>query len=197
MGTDFADKLKAALNVEEAADTIYIPDPGTAPPTAFKGTIQEAFNRYRAEYAGRDFSDPRGTAVTLREDNFPKLIKLRNRPARGSDRRSRAKAVLPALRNGTFDEASHFSEQPIRLRTLFWIEDVICHPDGIYPNCAALVDGEEVYIKRYVRESSSDVKMVFAAIGHAGQRIVITSFFDSAKRMHKYCDLPALYPAKK
>jgi hypothetical protein len=199
MDSEFAAKLKSALgepSASEKRELIVVPIKGAAFPGNFKGTIQEAFTKYREEYAGKDFEDPRGISVTLLEENFPKLVKLQFQPdPKRSPQRARAKAVLESLRAGTFDEARHFSEQPVRLRTLFWIEDVICHPHGIHPNCAAKVDGEEVYFKRYDR-SGSDAKLVFTAIGFGGQRIVITSFLDQCAVLHKYCGLPPLWPEK-
>jgi hypothetical protein len=205
MDSEFAAKLKSALGETIASEgdhaldkraLIPFPERGAAFPGNFKGTIQGAFIRYREAYAGKDFQDPRGICVTLLEENFPKLVKLKFQPdAKRPAQRARAKAVLSSLRDGTFDEARHFSEQPVRLRTLFWIEDVICHPDGIHPNCAAKVEGEEVYFKRYER-SDADTKLVFTAIGRGGQRIVITSFLDRAIVLHNYCGLPALWPEK-
>jgi hypothetical protein len=198
MDSDFADKLKAAIGNESAPDDpIAIPSKGAACLGNFKGTIQEAFNRYRAEYAEKDFEDPRGICVTLHEENFPKLIKLKYQPKPTVvAQKARASAVLEHLRNGTFDESKHFSDQPIRLRTLFWIEDVICRPDGIHPNCAAVVEGEEVYFKRYDREEP-EVKLVFTAVGHAGHRIIITSFLARAAKIASYCGTPPLWPPKK
>ncbi|MFY9561964.1 MAG: hypothetical protein WAQ52_17155 [Terriglobales bacterium] len=200
MDSDFAAKLKSAIGetspLSVGRELIVVPSKGAGFPGNFKGNIQEAFARYREEYAGKDFEDPRGIAVTLLEENFPKLVKLMFRPDPNKPAvRARAKAVLEPLRNGTLDEAKHFSDQPARLRTLFWIEDVICRPDGIHPNCAAQVEGEEVYFKRYDR-SGSDTKLVFTAIGHCGQRIVITSFLDQSTTLHKYCALPPFWPQK-
>ncbi|MGC2477877.1 MAG: hypothetical protein WA485_26295 [Candidatus Sulfotelmatobacter sp.] len=200
MDSDFADKLKAALRENpppQKVALIPIPETRAAFPGNFKGSIQDAFNQYRNEYAGKDFEDPRGVCVTLLEENFPKLIKLRYQPDPSKPaQRARAKAVLESLRNGTFDERKHFSEQPIRLRTLFWIKETICNPDAIHTNCAARIDGEEVYFKRYDR-SGVDFKLVFTAIGYGGQRIVITSFLDEAVSLHKYCSKECLWPIKK
>jgi hypothetical protein len=200
MQSEFATKLKSALALpapQTRADPAIVPATKAPFPGNFKGTIQEAFTRYCAEYAGRDFEDPRGVCVTLLEENFPKLVKLRFQPDGGKpSQRARAKAVLKSLREGNFDESRHFSEQLPRLRTLFWIEDVICRPHGIHPNCAAKVEGEEVYFKSFDR-SGSDTKLIFTAIGYGGQRIVITSFLDRAENLHKYCDSPALWPKSK
>lgn len=200
MDSDFADKLKEAIDssplskVEPSRVAFNVPRKGCDCPANFNGSIQEAFRKYCADYAGKDFEDPRGICVTLSEENFPKLVKLRYRPHQtGPDRRARAKQVLEPLRDGTFDESRHFSEQPVRLRTLFWIKETICHPDGIHPNCAAKIEGEEVYFKRFDR-SGSDVKLVFTAIGYGGQRIVITSFMDDVESLDKYCGHPALWP---
>jgi hypothetical protein len=196
MESDFAAKLKAAIGTRrEPENSIVVPK--AAPfPGNFKGTIQEAFNRYCTEYAGKDFEDPRGICVSLFEYNFPKLVKLLYKPnSKTPETYARAKGVLESMRNGSFDETKHRSEQPARLQTLFWIDDVLCRPHGIHPNCAARVEGEEVYFKRYAR-SGSDIKLVFTAIGNCGNRIVITSFFDVADNLKKYCGLPALWLPK-
>jgi hypothetical protein len=165
MDSEFAAKLKSALGTTapapEKRELIMVPAKGATCPSNFEGTIQEAFTRYREECAGKDFEDPRGISVTLLQENFPKLVKLRFQPdTTMPSQRARAKRVLESLRNGTFDEVKHFSEQPVRLRNLFWIKEVICNPDGIYANCAAKIEGEEVYFKRYDR-LDSDTKLVF------------------------------------
>jgi hypothetical protein len=198
VGGDFREKLRAVLNLPiAAAENAYgIPLTGAPHGGYFKNTMTEAFKKYRGECVNCDFEDPRGICVTLLEENFPKLIKLMYRPKpEAPGIRARAKAVIPHLNAGTFDEDKHFSEQPVRLRTLFWISDVIINPDGIAPNSAARVEGEEVYFKKYQREKP-DIKLVFTTIRQGGLRVVVTSFLEREEDLPKYCGLPLLWQPK-
>jgi hypothetical protein len=192
---DFREKLRALFSAPVAENPYGIPAAGAPHGGYFKSTITEAFKRYTEECVNYDFEDPRGICVTLLEENFPKLVKLKYRPKPDSPEgiRARAKVVIPQLNAGTFDETRHFSEQPVRLRTLLWICDVIQKPDGIAPNSAARVEGEEVYFKKYQREKP-DIKLVFTTIRQGGLRVAITSFLEREEDLHKYCGLPLLWP---
>jgi len=200
MAASLKDQLQAIFgndSVGEEIDSFGVPANGAQHGGYFKGGITDAFRQYAAEFANKDFYDPREIAVTLLEENFPKLIKLmyRARPNLPG-RRARARVVIPQLKSGTFDEAKHYSEQPIRLRTLFWIPEVIQSPNGIGPNASRLIDGEEVYYKRYAKEGS-DIKLIFTTIRPGGLRVAVTSFVDVAENLGKYCGLPLLWPPKK
>ena len=178
--------------VVEPSSCAKVPTTRAAHPPVRELTVQEAFNRYCTECVGKDLIDPRGISVSLLEENFPKLIKLYTRPTKAVQAtKARAKHVLPSLREGTFDP-DLYTWHMSRLDALFWISDVITDPDGIYPNKAPLIDGNEVYAKRYAK-IGSELKLVFIATGYAGQRIVITSFLERHEGIIGYCGMPALY----
>jgi hypothetical protein len=159
----------------------------------FRRSINEAFQRYIAECVGRDLEDERQICVTLLEDNFAKLVSLQYRATDGTWRRAKLGKVLPLLRTGALPENGYRCEHPIRLQTLFWIDDTVCNADGIHPNSARLVEGEEMYFKRYAR-GGSNVKLVFTTIRSGGIRIPVTSFMCEESDLKTYCKLPALWP---
>ncbi|MCU1303443.1 MAG: hypothetical protein JWQ87_3727 [Candidatus Sulfotelmatobacter sp.] len=170
----------------------WVPKEGAASLSYCQLDILNAFRKYCECCANRDVEDPRKICVTLFEENFPKLLKLWLKPSgKLPTRKARAKVVIPLLHAGTFNQ-DLYTWQDVRLRTLFWLEDVIREPDGIYPNCAQVVEGEEVYIKRYNKELS-DVKLVFTTIRPGGTRAIITSFLDTASNIGEYCAENPLY----
>jgi hypothetical protein len=170
----------------------WVPEEGANALPYCQLDILSAFRKYCGGCADCDIEDPRKVSVSLFEENFPKLLKLWLKPnGQLPARKARAKAVIPLLRAGTFNQ-DLYTWQDVRLRTLFWLEDVIREPDGIYPNCAQVVEGEEVYIKRYNKELS-DVKLVFTTIRPGGARVVITSFLDNASSIKDYCAEEPLY----
>lgn len=197
----FGDKLREALDRPEpnatSFDGIVLPQTPPQPPPIFTGTVIQAYERYMSECHGTDCEDPRDICVSLSNANFPKLLSLwvkadGNQPAR----KARAKYVIPQLEKGEFDPTRH-TWNGKRLMTLYWIRDVITDPDGIYPNSAQQVEGDEVYVKRYGnmagRFGTEDVKLVFVEINNAGERVVITSYLEKPQRVKNYCGTPPIY----
>jgi hypothetical protein len=180
----------------ESVEQPWLPETGCTCPAYCEMRVLPAFGKYSTELLGRDIEDPRGICVSLCEENFPKLLKLWLKPeGKLPARKARAKNAIPLLRNGQFDEQLYTWEKA-RLRTLFWLEDVISNPDGIYGNCAKLIEGEEVYIKRYAKEGSP-IKLVFTTIRSGGLRVVVTSFLDNQNSLKDYCLMPSLYQKNK
>jgi hypothetical protein len=141
-------------------------------------SIQESYAKFCQEVAGRDFSDQRGTAISLLEVNFPKLIGLKLAAPR---KRAKASRVLNLLRSGTFSESAYTHERD-RITTLFWITDVICAADAIHKNAHPTIAGDEVYVKHYDKAGAS-VKLVFVEATYAGQRVVSTSFMTEPEKL--------------
>jgi hypothetical protein len=139
------------------------------------------------------------------ERNFPKLLGMKLLdpatgkpiidPQTGKQRKAKASKALDALRGGTFEEAAHTVDQG-RIRTLFWIPDVVTDPDGIYPNAHPVVAGDEVYVKRYAKDGS-EVKLVVVGPADNGQRVIITSFLTSPKELENCISKPALWERQK
>jgi hypothetical protein len=98
------------------------------PPHNYLG-ITETFKKFRAEFLTLSpLIDPRGRRVVIRETNFPKFLNLRHKDPK---RQRKAHTILEEIDAGTFHEENYEYEME-RLRSLFWIPDVIGDPDAIY-----------------------------------------------------------------
>ena len=167
-------------------------------------SVAECYIQFCAELAGKEFRDPRGESVVILERNFPKLLgmkradpttgKLIINPDTGKPIKAKASHVLEQLRNGTFQNAAHGVEKG-RIRTLFWIPDVIIAPDAIHPNAHRVVAGDEVYVKRYVKDGN-DVKLVVMEPVEGGQRVIITSFLTDGADLARYVGMPPIWQKK-
>ena len=154
--------------------------------------VTECYARFCNDLANRRFCDPRGTVVPIYLENFPKLLGMKIAdPKSGKLRKAKASRVLEKLREGTFRDDEYVIEKG-RIRTLFWIPDVIVNPDAIHPNSHPIVDGDEVYVKRYAKDGS-EVKLVVLGPSKYGSRIIITSFLTEARDLEHYIGMPAIW----
>jgi len=187
MGED----LKAQL------ERLY-PEPASAPrslgakhPPYSNLNIEESYKRFCQEMAQRDYADERGTVISIWEENFPKLLNLK---LASNNKHAKASRVLDALRKGEFD-ASVYKYERDRITTLFWIPQVICDCDAIHLNAHLLIQGDEVYVKRYDKEGKQ-IKLVFVDSTYAGQRVVTTSFLVTPERLCKFAKMPPKWTKK-
>ena len=196
-----AEDLKTQL-ARIYADRAENLNPGRKHPPYNDLSIAESYARFCAELANIEIRDPRGTAVVILEQNFPKLLGMKMAdPATGEPmidantgrpRKAKASRVLEDLRNGTFQDAAHVVERG-RMRTLFWIPEVISAPDSIHPNAHPVVAGDEVYVKRYTKEGS-EIKLVVTAPAPGGRRIIVTSFLTNEADLRNYVEFPPIWP---
>lgn len=154
--------------------------------------ISQSYQRYCAEMAGRDFTDPRNTGISVLEVNFPKLLGAK---MVATGKKAKASLVLASLKNGTFNPALYEIEDD-RIYTLFWIEDTICHCDSIHENNHPVIEADEVYVKRYDK-IGSQVKLVFTRKLQAGQIVIVTSFLTSPADLVRFVKMPPVWPQKK
>jgi len=138
--------------------------------------------------------DPRGKRVVIKRTNFPKLINI----ARHSKDEDRGVAwkLLETIERDDFDETvfrGDFKWETDRIRTLFWVPEVICDPDAIYRNGHTIIQGDEVYVRVY-NKSGSKVKLLFAG-GKTEQRdrFVVTSFLTNPQDASDYVRGKPLY----
>jgi hypothetical protein len=166
-------------------------------------SIADSYARFCAEIAGRRFRDPRGETVVIHQENFPKLLGMKRAdpatgqvivdPHTGKPAKAKASKVLAQLKSGTFQDAAHRVERG-RIRTLFWIPDVITDPHSIHPNAHRVVAGDEVYVKKYLK-LGYEVKIV--VMGPAGDgRVIITSFLTDESDLAKYVGMPPVWTKK-
>jgi hypothetical protein len=104
------------------------------------------------------FVDPRGKAVQIVKGNFPKLVDLAHKTMSRED--FPARKIIECIENGTFDMEHYQSMELARMKTLFWLPEVITNPDAIYKNGHKIIAGNEVYVRVYDKMGSK-VKLLF------------------------------------
>lgn len=191
-GKHMGEDLKAQLEKLYPEHVALVKPAAAKHPPYCVATIEECYARFCQEIAGKDYADQRGKAVSILEENFPKLLNLK---VISSGQKAKASKVLNSLRNGTFDSSIYGYERD-RLATLFWVPEVICDSDAIHPNGHSAIQGEEVYVKFYDKDGAP-VKLVFVAETYAGRRVVTTSFLTTPDRLCKFLKLPPLWEKTK
>jgi hypothetical protein len=173
------------LDLRQQLAAIF-PQPPECPANYKVESIAELYADFRDKLEGRKFADPQGRVATFRAEDFPHLVKLEffdSKQKRWVD--ARAKAVIPQLLNGTFDENRYRIGDPSRPRTLFWIPDIIAKPDSSHPNKRN--KNNDIYAKRYKRKGDgSTLKIVLIERQPDGSRTVQTSFW-SDDEYHANC----------
>jgi len=97
----------------------------------------------------------------------------------------KASKIIEAIKNGTFDGTAYKCETD-RIKTLFWIPDVLSDPDAVYKNAHKIVQGDEVYVKVYDKMGSK-IKLVFTDyIKGLKQNVVVTSFLTDPQTACEY-----------
>jgi hypothetical protein len=152
--------------------------------------IPSTYRRFCLELAGKHFTDRRGTVVSIGEEHFPKLLGTK---LVSTDKKAKAKTVLASLRAGTFDPALYRIDIG-RLRTLFWVPDVICDCHSIHLNAHPVIEADEVYVKHYEKMGAS-TKIVFI-LTIRKRCVVTTSFLIEAKDLPQYVRMPPVWQKK-
>jgi hypothetical protein len=152
--------------------------------------IPSSYEKFCADLAGGQLKDQRELIVSIEENNFPKLLGMK---LAATGKKVKAKIVLAHLRAGTFSPTDYRIDVG-RLRTLFWIADVISDCHSIHPNAHAVIEADEVYVKTYDK-LGAPIKLIFT-ITINNVRKVATSFLIDQKDLRKYVAMPALWPKK-
>ena len=161
--------------------------------------ITRTLQKFKAEFLPLSpLIDPRGRQILIRRTNFPKFLNLRHKD---ENQQRRAHTILDEIEAGVFIEADYLFENE-RLRSLFWIPDIIRNPDAIYRKKKGfgVVEAEEVYVKVYKKQNvGSPVKVVFThRVGSSKKKdwIVISSYFTSRATAKLYTDGDPLWTRK-
>lgn len=139
--------------------------------------------------------DPRDKPIRIVKNNFPKLAGLKHRTK--SREELSATQIIAAIENGTFDPEDYNADRGDRLRTLFWLPELVRDPDAIYPNGHKGVEGDEVYVRVYDKMGAK-VKVAFMKDlrdkkGQIINTIPITSFLADPTRAKSFVKRDALY----
>ncbi len=153
--------------------------------------IPQVFQRFCKELAGTSITDPRGTIISILEVNFPKLLGLK---MAATEKKAKASNVLASLRDGSFN-AALYTFQKDRIRTIFWLPDVLTNCDAIHPNGHKIIQADEVYVKRY-KKDGAPIKLIFTERLQSGQTIIATSFLVESRDLSRFIQDPAVWTKK-
>jgi hypothetical protein len=154
------------------------------------------FKEYESRMCGHCFTDPLGVEVCFHDVNFCKLVKLEALSVQtGKYQKAKSSQVLPAMRNGAFQEVAYRWARE-RAQSLLWLPSVIESPDSIHANAHGVIMGDRVYVKRYAK-AGSPFKLAYTTPVEGDQRVVTTSFWSPKDELERYVELPPLWPAEK
>jgi hypothetical protein len=176
MATDLRAQLAAAFPQVEHQLVFF--EKGSPHPPYNELDCYETLKKFCAEFLPLSpFKDPRGKQVSIVKGNFPKLVDLDHKTLARED--FSASKIVECIENKTFDLNHYKSMESARMRTLFWLPEVLCNPDAIYKNGHKIIAGDEVYVKVYDK-MGSNVKLVFTMDvqkrGQLVRTVPITSF---------------------
>lgn len=149
-------------------------------------SVEETYAKFKAEFLPLcPLTDRLGRSIKIEATNFRKLLNLKHKIL---GPQARAWQIIEELEKGTFDIANYEPLAEDRIRTLFWVPEVIMDPDAIYKNNHKVVKADEVFVCVYDKPGSK-VKLVFTSTfgTGAGKRVeIVTSYLTDAKTA-MYC----------
>jgi hypothetical protein len=104
-------------------------------------------------------TDPLDREIRVMDTNFRKLINLKHKSLGES---AKAYKIVEEIENGTFDPNNYEPLEFDRIKTIFWIPEVIQDPDAIYKNNHRVVEADHVYICVY-NKAGATIKLVFTS----------------------------------
>ncbi|SRR6266700_4348265 len=194
---DFREKLVAALAPENPKLLFYAR--GSKHPPYNQLPVKETLGKFCAEFLPLSpIIDPRQKPIAVVKGNFPKLAGLKHKTLSRED--YPARKIVAAIENGTFDAGDYVSGLDDRIKTLFWLPELLRDPDAIYRNAHKIVAGDEVYVRVYDKMGSS-VKLAFTMDlkrkGEIIRTVVITSFLTDPATAASYVKGKPLYARPK
>lgn len=173
--SDFRTKLAAVVGY---GHKLLFYAPGCRKPPYNELSVAESLKEFCSTVLPMSpLKTPRGAQIKLVKTNFPKLA--------GLEHKTHSKAVFSAsdiireIENGAFEQENYDSDRDDRLRTLFWLPELLRDPDAIYQNAHKIVAGDLVYVRVY-NKMGSTVKLAFTLDikkrGRLISTVVITSF---------------------
>jgi len=187
------EQLAAALP-EHKHKLLFYKCGGTRPPDNTL-SVKDSLEKFCKELLPQcPISAPRGKKIQIVKRNFPKFAGLEHLTLTREE--LSAAEIVKSIEDGTFDLGQYKGDRDDRLRTLFWIPEVLSEPDAIYPNAHKIVAGNEVYVRVY-NKMGSRVKLVFtmdiARDGNVIRTVPITSFLTDADTALSYVAGQPLY----
>jgi hypothetical protein len=142
-------------------------------------SVEATYALFKEEFLAQcPILDKLGRSVKVEVTNFRKLLNLKLKNGEKKD----AWKVVDELETGKFDLSQYQMEED-RIRTLFWIPEVLSEPDAVYKNGHCTVKADEVFICVFDK-ALSKVNLVFTATfgKKPFTRIeIVTSYLTDAK----------------
>ena len=191
--SDFRAKLAAAVQQEHK---LMFYAPGSVHPPYNRLSVTDSLTKFCADILPLSpIQAPRGKRIKIIKTNFPKLAGLEHKTLSRDE--LRASDIIQAIENGSFNLEDYNPDRDDRLRTLFWLPELLSDPDAIYRNAHKIVAGSEIYVRVY-NKSGSRIKLAFTMdILNRKQKlvstVVITSFLTDAATALTYVEGEPLY----
>ena len=155
---DFREQLGQAFP-DDKHQLLFFRQGSPAPPYNHLSPV-ETFAKFVAEFLPLcPLRDRLDRDIRVEDTNFKKLINLKHKVLGDA---ARAVKIVEELANGTFKVDDYHPIAPDRIRTLFWVPDVIRDPDAIYKNNHGVIKADEVFVRVYDK-TGSKVKLVFTS----------------------------------
>jgi hypothetical protein len=193
MALDLREQLAAAFPQVEHQLSFY--EKGSKHPPYNELDCCGTLEKFCAEFLPLSpFTDPRGKQVKIVKNNFPKLVDLEHKTLTRED--FSAAQILKCIENKSFDLDHYMPMESARMRTLFWIPEVLCDPDAIYKNGHKIIAGDEVYVRVYDKMGSK-VKLIFTMDikdnGRLIRTVPVTSFMTDPAMVISFVSGQPLY----
>jgi len=193
---DFRDKLATAVAPTDHRALFYAK--GSKRPPYNELSVGETLLKFCGEILPLfPLINPLGKKIKVIKTNFPKLAGLEHKTLTRDE--FSASDILRAIEDGTFNLGDYDPNRDDRLRTIFWLPEVLRDPDAIYPNAHKIVAGDEVYVRVYDKMGST-VKLAFAQDIKKHSKlistVVITSFLSGPATATSYVGGDPIYLRK-
>jgi hypothetical protein len=171
------DQLAAAFSSEKHKLNLY--KKGRTRPPYNDLNVEQTLKKFKEDFLPMcPLTDRLGREIKVGLHNFRKLAGIEHK----SIEEIRAWQVVQEIENGAFNLDNYTVEED-RIRTLFWVPDVLGDPDAIYKNAHATIRAEEVFLCVYDK-LGSNIKLVFTSTfgeSRNRRREIVTSYLTDAK----------------
>jgi hypothetical protein len=151
-------------------------------------SVEDTFKKFKTEFLPLcPLTDKLNRTIKIEKISFRKLINLKHKIL-GKD--ARAWMIIQELETGVFN-STNYEWQDDRIRTLFWVPEVITDPDAIYKNNHKVIQAEEVFVCVYDKEGSR-IKLAFTS-SFDGRIEIVSTYLTDAKTAMKYVQGKPLY----
>src|SRR5689334_11734073 len=130
MSGTLREQLCAAMGDDDPRKIFYAP--GRKHPPYNDLSLFDTFKKFKAEFLPQcPLQDPLDRQVRVVDVKFRKLINLKHKQLGDQ---ARAYKIIEEIETGAFAYSNYQDIEQDRIRTLFWIPDVIRDPDAIFRN---------------------------------------------------------------